>query len=303
MLKRLPPLNSLRGFEAAARLGSFHKAAAELNLTQSAISQQIRGLETSLGQSLFFRNGRSISLSDAGRDLLSTTRTVMQQLAAGIRRLDQYAKPNQLIVNTTPAFARHWLLPRLAAFQQLHPEVDIWLITTFSPPDMAVEEIDIAIRDDIAAQSECSFAVCYRDQLFPACHPSLLLRPPPERATLHGERNMDWSHWEAEGGPEIGRRTNGTNFSDPGLLLDAACSGLGIALVSQLLSRAAIGDGLLQPLSEQRIAGPVWASLIHRDSEKFPATGLLYHWICRELGETAEGDGDRITVTDTPLPN
>lgn len=107
MLKHWPPLNALRGFEAAARLGSFHKAAEALNLTQSAISQQIRSLETYLEQPLFYRSGRSVSLTDAGHDLLSTTQSLLQHLAVGIRRLDQYRKPNQLVVNTSPAFARH----------------------------------------------------------------------------------------------------------------------------------------------------------------------------------------------------
>ena len=100
MLKHWPPLNALRGFEAAARLGSFHKAAEELHLTQSAISQQIRSLEGYLEQPLFFRNGRSVALTDAGFDLLSTTQSMLQQLAVGIRRLEQYRKPNQLVVNT-----------------------------------------------------------------------------------------------------------------------------------------------------------------------------------------------------------
>lgn len=121
MLKHWPPLNALRGFEAAARLGSFHKAAEALNLTQSAISQQIRSLESYLEQPLFHRSGRSVSLTDTGHDLLSTTQALLQQLAVGIRRLDQYRKPNQLVVNTTPAFARHWLLPRLANFPPASP--------------------------------------------------------------------------------------------------------------------------------------------------------------------------------------
>lgn len=112
MLKHWPPLSALRGFEAAARLGSFHQAAEELHLTQSAISQQIRSLEAFLEQPLFFRTGRSVALTDAGHDLFSTAQVMLQQLAVGIRRLDQYRKPNQLIVNTTPAFARHWLTPR-----------------------------------------------------------------------------------------------------------------------------------------------------------------------------------------------
>ncbi|MBN0545425.1 LysR family transcriptional regulator, partial [Pseudomonas aeruginosa] len=96
-------------------------------LTQSAISQQIRSLEGYLEQPLFFRNGRKVSLTDAGFDLLSTTQSLLQQLAAGVRRLDQYRKPNQLVVNTTPAFARHWLVPHLGDFHRRHPQVDLWL--------------------------------------------------------------------------------------------------------------------------------------------------------------------------------
>ena len=159
MLKHWPALNVLRGFEAAARLGSFHKAANELHLTQSAISQQVRSLEDLLEQPLFFRQGRTVALTDAGWDLLATTQAMLQQLAAGIRRLDQYRKPDQLIVNTTPAFSRHWLLPRLKAFRERHPQADLWLYTSEAAPDMAKQTVDVAIRDDLGPQTDCAFRV------------------------------------------------------------------------------------------------------------------------------------------------
>ena len=276
MLKHWPPLNALRGFEAAARLGSFHKAAEALNLTQSAISQQIRSLESYLEQPLFHRTGRSVSLTDAGHDLLSTTQSMLQQLAVGIRRLDQYRKPNQLVVNTTPAFARHWLLPRLADFRQRCPQVDLWLFTSFDVPDMATQTIDLAIRDDLSAQAECSFSVLHQDRLYPACHPGL---PESGRTTLHGEREMDWSHWQVEGGEDVGQQGRGLNFSDPGLLLEAACEGLGMALVSQLLAQRAVAEGQLQALSQQRVRGPAWACLVHRDSQDDPLARLFLAWL------------------------
>lgn len=283
MLKHWPPLNALRGFEAAARLGSFHKAAEALNLTQSAISQQIRSLETYLEQPLFHRNGRSVSLTDAGHDLLSTTQSLLQHLAVGIRRLDQYRKPNQLVVNTSPAFARHWLLPRLADFHQRCPDVDLWLFTSFEVPDMATETIDLAIRDDLSVQAECSFNVLYQDQLYPACHPALLQTPMSRRTTLHGEREMDWSHWQLEGGEDVGQQGKGLNFSDPGLLLDAASEGLGIALVSQLLARRVVEEGRLQALSAQRVRGPAWACLVHRDSQDDPLARQFLEWLKEAL--------------------
>lgn len=283
MLKHWPPMNALRGFEAAARLGSFHQAADELHLTQSAISQQIRSLEAFLEQPLFFRSGRSVSLTDAGQDLYSTAQVMLQQLAVGIRRLEQYRKPNQLIVNTTPAFARHWLVPRLKSFHRQHPDIDLWLFTTFDPPDMATETVDLAIRDDLSAQVECSLKMLHQDRLYPACHPELLKRDKAQRTTLHGEREMDWSHWAVQGGANIGQSSHGLNFSDPGLLLDAACDGLGIALVSQLLAQQAQARGLLQPLTEQSVRGPQWAWLIHRDSENNPLTQHFCEWLLTQL--------------------
>lgn len=293
MLKHWPPLNALRGFEAAARLGSFHKAAEELHLTQSAISQQIRSLEGYLEQPLFHRSGRSVSLTDAGHDLLSTTQSLLQQLAVGIRRLEQYSKPNQLVLNTTPAIARHWLLPRLGDFHRHHPEIDLWLFTTDEAPDMASQTIDIAVRDDIAAQAECSFRVLLRDRLYPAGHPTQLALPVSQRTTLHGEREMDWSHWEVEAGIDVGQQGHGLNFSEPGLLLDAASQGLGIALVSQLLARQAHTNGLLQPLTERSVRGPNWAWLIHRDSEHSPLTRDFCTWLERQL---ESGDNTKSTA-------
>lgn len=279
MLKHWPPLNALRGFEAAARLGSFHKAAEELHLTQSAISQQIRSLESFVEQPLFYRSGRKVALTDAGADLLSTTQSMLQQLAVGIRRLDQYRKPNQLVVNTTPAFARHWLVPRLGDFHARHPQIDLWLLTTDETPDMSTQTIDIAVRDDLAAQAECRFRVLLEDRLYPACHPSVLAQAEPSRTTLHGEREMDWAHWQVQGGADVGQRSEGLNFSDPGLLLDAASQGLGIALVSQLLAGDARQNGLLAPLSEQTVRGPNWSLLVHQQSERNAQAQVFCEWL------------------------
>jgi LysR family glycine cleavage system transcriptional activator len=175
------------------------------------------------------------------------------------------------------------LLPRLADFRALHPEVDLWIYSTDEVPDMATQTIDLAVRDDISSQAECSFKVLHADRLYPACHPSVLALPAPQRTTLHGEREMDWSHWAVEAGIDVGQQDQGLNFSDPGLLLDAACTGLGIALVSQLLSRQARADGVLQPLVEDSIRGPNWALLTHRDSEQDPMARSFSEWLIHNL--------------------
>ncbi|MCF7751483.1 LysR family transcriptional regulator [Bacillus subtilis subsp. subtilis] len=288
-LKHWPPLHALRGFEAAARLGSFHRAAEELHLTQSAISQQIRGLESYLEQPLFFRQGRSVSLTDAGADLLGTTQAMLRNLSSGIRRLDQYRKPNQLIVNTTPAFARHWLVPRLADFQRQQPQADLWLLTSEAVPDMDSQTIDIAVRDDLDPQAACAHRVLLQDRLYPACHPDLLKQPATARTTLHGERDMDWSQWQALGGSDVGQQRHGLNFSDPGQLLDAAAQGVGIGLVSELLAARACAQGGLQPLVAQRVQGPRWSWLVHRHSEDDPLLASFCTWLLGALEGAGRG--------------
>ncbi|MBN0741933.1 LysR family transcriptional regulator, partial [Pseudomonas aeruginosa] len=121
---------------------------------------------------------------------------------------------------------RHWLVPHLGDFHRRHPQVDLWLLTTDEVPEMASQTIDVAIRDDLCAQAECSFRSLLEDRLYPACHPDLLALPAEQRGTLHGEREMDWSHWQVQGGADVGQRSAGLNFSDPGLLLEAATQGL-----------------------------------------------------------------------------
>lgn len=290
VFKQWPPLNVLRGFEAAARLGSFHQAAQELHLTQSAISQQIRSLEELLGQPLFHRQGRSVALTDAGQDLLETTQSVLLQLAMGIQRLEQYRKPNQLVLNTSSAIARHWLLPRLGEFHRLHPDIDLWLFTSDEEPDMAEQTVDIALRWDLAPQAECRHQHLLADRLLPVATATVLSRPAEERTTLHGERALDWHHWTLRGGEDLHLQTRGLNFSDPGLLLEAASAGLGVALVSELLSRPARQQGQLLPLSAHRVRGPQWDLLVHQDSEGMPECRAFCHWLGQQF---AGGEPDQ----------
>lgn len=290
VFKQWPPLNVLRGFEAAARLGSFHQAAQELHLTQSAISQQIRSLEELLGQPLFHRQGRSVALTDAGQDLLETTQSVLLQLAMGIQRLEQYRKPNQLVLNTSTAIARNWLLPRLGEFHRLHPDIDLWLFTSDEEPDMAEQTVDLALRWDLGPQAECRHQHLLADRLLPVATATVLSRPTKERTTLHGERELDWHHWTLRGGEDLHLQTRGLNFSDPGLLLEAASAGLGVALVSELLSRSARQQGQLLPLSTRRVKGPQWNLLVHQDSDGMPECRAFCHWLGQQF---AEGEPDR----------
>ena len=215
---------------------------------------------------------------------------MLLQLAMGIQRLEQYRKPNQLVLNTSTAIARHWLLPRLGEFHRLHPDIDLWLFTSDEEPDMAEQTVDLALRWDLAPQAECRHQHLLADRLLPVATATVLSRPAEERTTLHGERALDWHHWTLRGGEDLHLQTRGLNFSDPGLLLEAASAGLGVALVSELLSRSARQQGQLLPLSTRRVKGPQWDLLVHQESEGMPECRAFCHWLGQQF---ADGEPDR----------
>jgi len=174
-------------------------------------------------------------------------------------------------------------VPRLASFHRLHPDADLWLLTSEEAPDMTTQTLDVAVRDDLDSQAQCQHRVLLQDRLYPACHPALLATPAHERLTLHGEREMDWSQWQVQGGADVGQRREGMNFSEPGQLLDAACQGLGIALVSELLSARACEQGLLQALDDARVRGPRWSWLVHEESATDPLVISFCEWLLASL--------------------
>ena len=251
-LNRWPPLNLIRGFEAAGRLESFSKAADELDMTQSAISHQIRVLEEFLGQPLFKRIHRRVVLTDAGHDLLLTVQDSLQILGEGIKRLDQFKKPNQIIVCTSNGFAAKWLLPRLPGFRKAHPHSDVWLYTTDRMVDFDTAEVDVAILLGEGRWPHDEVIDLMDETLIPVCAPSLLPRGPVARPKdildlplLHDERWEDWAMWFAKAGLENVDTTAGANFSDHGLTLQAAIDGQGLALGSNVLAADDLEQGRL----------------------------------------------------------
>jgi LysR family glycine cleavage system transcriptional activator len=275
---RLPPLHALRGFEAAARHSSFVKAADELSLTQSAVSHQVRQLEAALGQRLFHRQPREIVLTDAGRDFLKTVREALDLLNVGVARLAPYRSSGPLIVSCDAAFARHWLLPRLLAFRALRPDIKVWLDTSERLVDFDRQEVEVVLGRLRAQGTECSEEVLFDDYLGP-CHG----RPAPApggvrrvadlagHTLLHDERREGWLVWLRAAGANTTAdaaldATAGPRFSDPGLVIDAARGGQGIALASDVLAGEDLAAGTLQAPLDQwlrvpdayRLAVPRW---------------------------------------------
>ena len=298
MRKRLPPLTSLEGFEAAARLGSFSAAAEELNLTQSAISHQIRLLENSLGQPVFRRLHRSVVLTDAGRDFRHSVTAILDGLREGVRRLEPYKKPGSVVVYCDPGLASGWLAPKLSELHTLHPRIDVWLVTTTQPVDFARDEVDILLRRHLASRPPLLSPSVQVQRLFgeilrPIAHPKLVpsLRRRdggdwPQRATLLHEEDFDgWPLWFKEHGAQSGatdvRAINaGPNFSDAFVMLQAAASGLGLALASILIAKPFLDDRRLAWLSSHSIDSPNAYFISAPDSALAdPDSKAVFDWI------------------------
>jgi len=241
MTGRLPSLNGLRAFEAAARHLSFTVAADELNVTQTAISHQIRRLEDELGIRLFIRQNRALALTPEARNYLPGIRAAFNDLRLATDQLLRKDGDHVLTVSTLASLAAKWLLPRLSAFQETHPGIDVRITTSTGLVDFRTGGVDAAIRYGRGHWAGVRADWLMADELFPVCSPALLaggrpLRSPQdlaEHTLLHtsGGYDDDWRLWlTAAGLPANISKNPGLSFDLIFLTLQAAIDGQGVAL-------------------------------------------------------------------------
>jgi LysR family glycine cleavage system transcriptional activator len=241
MSARLPSLNGLRAFEAAARHLSFTNAAAELNVTQTAISHQIRRLEEELGIRLFIRQNRALALTPQAHDYLPGVRAAFNDLRLATDRLLRKDNDHVLTVSTLASLAAKWLLPRLSAFQEAHPDIDVRITTSTSMVDFKSGDVDAAIRYGRGRWPGLRADWLTADQVFPVCSPALLqgdrpLQTPEDlvhHTLLHssGGYDDDWRLWlTAAGLPADISKQPGLSFDMIFMTLQAAIDGLGVAV-------------------------------------------------------------------------
>jgi LysR family transcriptional regulator, glycine cleavage system transcriptional activator len=240
MTARLPSLNGLRAFEAAARHLSFTQAAAELNVTQTAISHQIRRLEEELGIRLFVRQNRALALTPKARDYLPGVRAAFNDLRLATDRLLRKDDDHVLTVSTLASLAAKWLLPRLTAFQEAHPGIDVRITTSTGLVDFKGGDVDAAIRYGRGHWPGLRAEWLMADEVFPVCSPALLsgkrpLRRPEDlrdHVLLHNTNNSDdWRLWlTASGLPSDISKQPGITFDLILMTVQAAIDGIGIAM-------------------------------------------------------------------------
>ena len=254
-MRRLPSLNALKAFEAAARHASFTRAADELSVTQGAVSHQVKALEDHLGMKLFLRRPQGLALTEPGRAYLAVISAAFDALAAGTDHLVERGAANRLTISVSPNFAAKWLVHRLGRFSADHPELDLRISANAQHIDFAREDVDLAIRHGEGRWPGLRATRLCNEELFPVCSPALLegarpLQQPSDirhQTLLHLGNRDDWRKWLSVAGIEADLM-RGPVFDQASIVIDAALDGQGVALSrTALVTRDLIAGRLVRP--------------------------------------------------------
>lgn len=281
------PLNALRAFEASARLCNFTRAGRELNVTQTAISHQVKALEDQLGVTLFTRLPRGLALTDEGHALLPVLTDVFGRISGAVTRLQEGRFQEVVTLGVVGTFAIGWLLPRLSDFRDRHPSIDLRLKTNNNVADIVAEGLDYFIRFGDGAWHGTDALPLLDAPLSPVCAPALADRL-KQPADLHGVpllrsfRRDEWERWFQAAGV-VPPTPRGGMFDSSALLLEAAAGGEGVALLPVTMFQGALRQGRVkQPFELAVDTGRYWLTKL-KSREETPAMGQLRAWLEQSL--------------------
>ena len=293
LYRKLPSLNALRTFEAAARNGSFKAAAAELCVSQSAVSHQIKLLEAELGVELFVRKPQGIELSRQGRAYFPILRDAFERIAAGTDLLRGSAARPRLTLQVYSTFAIRWLIPRLPAFQRSHPDVNVRLHTSQSDVNFEFEDVDACVMIGNRTGAGLRYDYLFSSRVFPVCSAATLaeyrLRDDPARLReapllqVYPSR-MDWWSWLNAHGVEGVNPDAGQQFDSYELAMNAAMQGIGVALgMEPFVVRDLQSEALVEPFPGRRIytAGD-WYLVCREDKATRPDIEAFRRWLLEQ---------------------
>jgi DNA-binding transcriptional LysR family regulator len=295
---RLPSLDALRAFESAARLGTFERAADELNVTASAVGKRISALEDLLGVALFQRGAKALALSAAGKEYLEQVRAALALLAAVPLHRRSAQSRLRLRVSAPPTFARQILVPALPGFTDAHPEIELEVVLSIPFLEGPAQDPDVDVRHGPAGAA--GDAVLMRDVLLPLASPALLaeqpaLRHPEDLARLPLLRTPvePWAPWFQAQRLDWPEPDTGPRLVDLGLTLEAAICGQGVALARPSLARPYLRSGQLRPVfgpGQTPTATPATAYYLMPLAGTSPAAAQFAQWL-RGACERAAAEG------------
>ncbi len=273
MSRILPPLETFRFFEAAARHLNFTHAAGEMHVTHGAVSQRIKRLEEDLGTPLFRRSGRGMLLTDEGRRLLERVRTAIGEITEGVEAIRSSNRDRILTVSMVPGFATYWLLPRLAEFIERHPDIEVNIRPTLSLTDFTLRSIKL-----------------YDEELVPVCSPAFRRRRLPrapgdllKMPLLHDER-QPWSIWFKAVGLNYRDASQRQRYGDQTLLLAAAIAGLGVALARASFVAADLESGRLVRLFSRSVPTRYSYFIVYPPrSERLGKIQVFQEWLLEQV--------------------
>lgn len=291
-------LNALRAFECAGRLSSFSKAAKELNVTHSTISHHISGLEQALGVELFLRQNRRVVLTPAGEKLHPVLETSFDEISAAITAVRKNDASAPLKVTVTPSFANKWLIPRLSDFRTSHPDIEVQLQTSLSLSEFNHHGLSVGVRAGKGEWPNLKSELLMPLHMTPLCSPKILegrdiprtLDVLRDFTLIHADVSPDtgidseWGAWLGAVGADDMDFKRGLSFHDPGLALQAAIDGLGIAMGYVELAEIDIAQGRLVRLFEDEFKHP-WSYyiVVPKNQVEEPQTLVFCDWLRSNL--------------------
>ncbi len=294
---RLPPLNAVRAFEAAARHGNFAAAAVDLHVTHWAIGKQIKLLEDWLGVPLFERHARGVALTGEGAELLGDASEALSRLAAAaakLRRPETAPRISGLVrINVPTSFALRWLIPRLAEFQRLFPNIEVRISVTSRRLRYVGSAADLGVRLNWQPTRGYRSHILMKDWQLPACSPDLLRNRPVtvvedlrRHTLLHSATvRSAWPQWLAAAGQADLSPQRHLEFEHVHLQLQAAVDGLGMAIASKPLIEKDLAAGrLVCPIAKPELDGGNYV-LVSEDRPETAASRALHEWMMAAAGD------------------
>jgi LysR family glycine cleavage system transcriptional activator len=297
--RRLPPLNALRAFEAAARHLNFSRAADELAVTPGAVSQQIQNLEDYVGAALFKRTPKGLLLTDAAQTALPALREAFDRLAEAASMMTAGVDGRRLTVSVAPSFAAKWLMPRLGRFEEAHPQVDVWLSAGMELVDFASGEVDLAIRYGTGRYPGLEVHRLMGETVAPAISPEILAEHPlltpadlAQHVLLHdGSPDADpscpdWPMWLAARGIKGVDGQRGPRFNQSSLVIEAAVAGRGVALAKRALAQADLdANRLVMPLQDDTQVDFAYFAVHPKVKGRLPQVKAFVAWLIEEAAQ------------------
>jgi len=298
MNRRLPSLNQLRAFEAAARHRSFKRGAAELCVTQAAVSHQVKALEAAIGLPLFVRRTREVALTAEAERLRDTLTRCLDEMEAAVLEVSGQTMLGELNISAAPFYANRWLLPRLPAFHATHPGLSVTVGLSFDLVDLATSGLDAALRYGAGDWPGLSGMLIHTDRIGPVCAPfhvrGMDLPLSPERIArldLATSRNWqeDWQHWFRAAGHAPPGDLSLQVHDNRALAFDAALSGNAVCLADVRLTASAEAAGSLVRLSPVTIERSQRIHLVYPETSRPDPRVLAFgEWLRDEAAQTAQ---------------